>query len=280
MKSIKDIRIRFVGAGNMAASLIGGLLNKGLTASQISASDPGAVQRGYIENQFNVLTYNDNKAHFGMPDMVILAVKPQIMKQVLLDVAESITETSPLVISVAAGITTTQIANWLSTESSNDLSIVRTMPNTPALIGQGAIGMFANDQVSAAQKHLTEQVMDAVGTSVWLSKESQIDTVTALSGSGPAYFFMFMEYLQQAAEKLGLSPTDAALLTKQTAVGAALLAERSQESLGKLKDRVTSPNGTTAAALSHFAEADIKQTIETAVTAAHNRSIAMSKEFD
>jgi pyrroline-5-carboxylate reductase len=280
MKSIKDIRIRFVGAGNMAASLIGGLLNKGLTASQISASDPGAVQRGYIENQFNVLTYNDNKAHFGMPDMVILAVKPQIMKLVLLDVAESISETSPLVISVAAGITTTQIANWLSTDLSNDLSIVRTMPNTPALIGQGAIGMFANEQVSAAQKHLTEQVMDAVGTSVWLSKESQIDTVTALSGSGPAYFFMFMEYLQQAAEKLGLSPADAALLTKQTAVGAALLAERSQESLGKLKDRVTSPNGTTAAALKHFAEANIEHTIEMAVTAAHNRSIAMSKEFD
>jgi pyrroline-5-carboxylate reductase len=276
MKSIQDIRIRFVGAGNMAASLIGGLINKGMTASQITASDPGQNQRDYIEKQFQIMTFDDNNAHFGMPDIVVIAVKPQIMKQVLQDVAQSIVRTNPLVISVAAGITTGQICQWLEA----DLPVVRTMPNTPALIGQGAIGMFANDRVSENQLLMTEQVMDAVGTSIWVQDESQIDTVTALSGSGPAYFFMFMEYLQQAAEKLGLNAHDAALLSKKTAIGAALLAERSPETLSQLKDRVTSPNGTTAAALASFTEAHIDRIIEDAIKSAHHRSIELSKEFD
>lgn len=276
MKSIQDIRIRFVGAGNMAASLIGGLINKGITASQITASDPGQNQRDYIEKQFQILTYGDNNAHFGMPDIVIIAVKPQIMKQVLANVAGSIVRNKPLVISVAAGITTQQISGWLNAE----LPVVRTMPNTPALIGQGAIGMFANQAVNEEQKQMTEQVMDAVGTSIWVNDEAQIDAVTALSGSGPAYFYMFMEYLQQAAEKLGLNEADAALLTKKTAIGAALLAERSPESLSQLKDRVTSPNGTTAAALDSFSQDNIKQVIEHAIQAANDRSITLSKEFD
>lgn len=276
MKSIQDIRIRFIGAGNMAASLIGGLINKGLTASQITASDPGQNQRDYIEKQFQILTYGDNNSHFGMPDIVMIAVKPQIMKQVLQDVSPSIVKTNPLVVSVAAGITTTQINKWLNAQ----LPVVRTMPNTPALIGQGAIGMYANDLVNDNQLMMTEQVMDAVGTSIWVKDEIQIDTVTALSGSGPAYFFMFMEYLQQAAEKLGLSSDDAALLSKKTAIGSALLAERSPETLSQLKDRVTSPNGTTAAALESFTQAHIDQIIEQAIKSAHNRSIELSKEFD
>lgn len=276
MKSIEDIRIRFIGAGNMAASLMGGLINKGITASQISASDPGQNQREYIEKQFQILTYSDNNAHFGMPDMVIIAVKPQIMKQVLADVADNIQHTHPLVISVAAGITTDQIAQWLGV----DLPVVRAMPNTPALIGQGAIGMFANQLVTQQQQLLTEQVMDAVGTSIWVTEEGNIDAVTALSGSGPAYFFMFMQYLQQAGEKLGLSEKNAALLAKKTAIGSALLAERSPETLQQLKDRVTSPNGTTAAALESFADNHIQDVIEQALTAANNRSVELSKEFD
>ncbi|TDR18472.1 pyrroline-5-carboxylate reductase [Marinicella litoralis] len=276
MKSIQDIRIRFVGAGNMAASLMGGLINKGMTASQMTASDPGQNQRDYIERQFQILTFGDNNAHFGMPDIVIIAVKPQIMKQVLQDVASSIRRTHPLVISVAAGITTDQMAQWLGL----DLPIVRAMPNTPALIGQGAIGMFANQLVTKEQLLMTEQVMDAVGTSIWVTEEGNIDAVTALSGSGPAYFFMFMQYLQQAGQKLGLSETNAALLAKKTAIGSALLAERSPESLQQLKDRVTSPNGTTAAALESFTENNIEQVIEQALNAANDRSIALSKEFD
>jgi len=276
MKSIQDIRIRFVGAGNMAASLMGGLINKGITASQITASDPGKNQREYIEQQFQILTYDDNNTHFGMPDIVVIAVKPQIMKQVLKNVAPSIVRSNPLVVSVAAGITTDQIKQWLEV----NMAVVRAMPNTPALIGQGAIGMYANEWVTEQQKQLTEQIMDAVGTSIWVKKEAKIDAVTALSGSGPAYFFMFMEYLQQAAEELGLQAEDAALLTKKTAIGAALLAERSPETLAQLKQRVTSPKGTTAAALDSFTDNHIDRVIKQAIEAANNRSIELSKEFD
>ncbi len=276
MKTIKDVRIRFIGAGNMAASIMGGLINKGMGASQITASDPGPDQRAYIEKQFNIQSFSENNAHFGMPDMVIIAVKPQIMKQVLQDVAVSIRSAYPLLISVVAGITSQQINQWLQA----DLPVVRTMPNTPALIGQGAIGMYANTFVSAEQLTLTEQVMAALGTSIWVDEESQIDAVTALSGSGPAYFFMFMEYLQQAAQKLGLSAADATLLAKKTAMGAAMLADNSTESLQRLKDRVTSPNGTTAAALESFDASNIQQVIELALIAAHERSVELSKEFD
>lgn len=276
MRSIYDIRIRFVGAGNMAASLIGGLIAKGITASQITASDPGQNQRDHIEAQFQIQTYGDNNIHFGMPDIVILAVKPQIMKQVLADVKNSIENTNPLVISVAAGITTAQIERWLNP----GMAVVRTMPNTPALIGQGAIGLFANANVSAEQQQLTEQIMGAVGTAIWVSQEVNIDAVTALSGSGPAYFFMFMEHMQQAAEKLGLTPENAALLTKKTAVGAALLAERSPESLKTLRERVTSPNGTTAAALDSFKANAIDDVIQQAIQAANDRSVTLSQEFD
>ena len=280
MKNIEDIRIRFIGAGNMAASIMGGLISKGITASQITASDPGHEQRDYIEKQFQIQTFAENNAHFGMPDMVIIAVKPQIMKQVLADVSDNIRHTHPVVVSVAAGITTKQIAAWLDSGLNTDLPIVRTMPNTPALIGHGAIGMFANHAVTTEHKQLTEQVMDAVGTSIWVTEETNIDAVTALSGSGPAYFFMFMQYLQQAGQKLGLSESNATLLAKKTAIGSALLAERSPESLQQLKDRVTSPNGTTAAALDSFTQSHIDQVIEKAVNAANDRSVELSKEFD
>ncbi len=276
MKNIQDMRIRFVGAGNMAASLIGGLINKGLTSSQMTASDPQKNQRDYIEQQFQVQTFDDNNAHFGMPDVVVVAVKPQIMKVVLNDVAANLKAVNPLVISVAAGITTEQIVNWTHTNH----GVIRTMPNTPALIGQGAIGMYANNQVTQAQKYQTEQIMDAVGTSIWVDQEQQIDAVTALSGSGPAYFFMFMECLQEAAESIGLSSEQAALLTKKTAVGASLLAERSPESLMRLKDRVTSPNGTTYAALQTFEQNNMKEIVDRAVHAAFTRSIELSRVHD
>ncbi|WP_154223149.1 pyrroline-5-carboxylate reductase [Marinicella rhabdoformis] len=281
MKNITDLRIRFVGAGNMAASLIGGLINKGLMPSQITASDPGKNQREHIEKQFQVQTFSNNTEHFGMPDVVVIAVKPQIMQMVLESVKADFAQVNPLIISVAAGITTDQIARWTQVDETDlNHAIVRAMPNTPALIGQGAIGMFANAHVTDEQKHQTEQLMDAVGTSIWVTEEVNIDAVTALSGSGPAYFFMFMEHLQKAAEDLGLSPENAALLTKKTATGAALLAERSPESLRTLKDRVTSPNGTTYAALQSFEQSATDKTVKTALQAAFDRSIEMSKEFD
>ncbi|HHL30973.1 MAG TPA: pyrroline-5-carboxylate reductase, partial [Oceanospirillales bacterium] len=178
MKKLNDLKVRFVGAGNMATSLIGGLLKRGFLPSQITASDPGGHQRQIITEKFGVQTFKDNNLHFGIPDVVILAVKPQIMKKVAQDIANSVIETDALVISIAAGIKIEHLEKWLSAET----AIVRTMPNTPALIGEGATGLFANAQVSKEQKHLTEGIMDSVGISHWVDAEFKIDVVTALSG--------------------------------------------------------------------------------------------------
>ena len=275
MKKLTDLKVRFVGAGNMATSLIGGLINRGFMPSQITASDPGGHQRQIVTEKFGVQTFHDNNAHFGIPDIVVFAVKPQIMKRVVLDVADCIAETNALVISIAAGIKIEHMQKWLS----NDTAIVRTMPNTPALIGEGATGLYANSNVTKQQKHLTEGIMDSVGISHWVDEEYKIDVVTALSGSGPAYFFLFMEYMQKTAVELGLSPEVAAKLTEQTALGSAILAQRSSDDITLLREKVTSPNGTTEAALKSFDNSHLKETIQQAIKAANKRSIQLSDEF-
>lgn len=276
MKTLRDIQIRFIGAGNMATSLISGLLNKGLNTAQIKATNPNYNQREYIRKQFNIQVFDDNNEHFGWPDVVLMAVKPQVMKTAITEIRDNIHHTQPLVISVAAGITTAQMQDWLQQPS----AVIRTMPNTPAAIGQGAIGMFANGQVTSEQRSLCEQIMDAVGTSVWVTEETDMDIVTALSGSGPAYFFMFIQALQNAAEELGLSAENARLLTQQTAVGATLLAERSDRPISELIEQVTSPQGTTYAALSQFNQLQIDDIVKQAVTAAWQRSAELSADSD
>ena len=275
MKKLSNLKVRFVGAGNMATSLIGGLINRGFLPSQITASDPGGHQRQVVTEKFGVKTFSDNNEHFGIPDVVVLAVKPQIMKQVALDVAESVIETGALVISIAAGIKIEHLEQWIS----KDIPIVRSMPNTPALIGEGATGIFANANVSREQKHLTEAILDSVGISHWVDEEYKIDVVTALSGSGPAYFFLFMEYLQKTAVELGLSEEVAAKLTEQTALGSAILAQRSQDDITVLRQKVTSPNGTTEAALKSFQANDFAKIINQAVKAANHRSQELSEDF-
>jgi len=275
MKKLSNLKVRFVGAGNMATSLIGGLINRGFLPSQITASDPGGHQRQVVTEKFGVKTFGDNNEHFGIPDVVVLAVKPQIMKQVALDVAESVIETGALVISIAAGIKIEHLEQWIS----KDIPIVRSMPNTPALIGEGATGIFANANVSREQKHLTEAILDSVGISHWVDEEYKIDVVTALSGSGPAYFFLFMEYLQKTAVELGLSEEVAAKLTEQTALGSAILAQRSQDDITVLRQKVTSPNGTTEAALKSFQANDFAKIINQAVKAANQRSQELSEDF-
>ncbi len=275
MKKLTDLKVRFVGAGNMAASLIGGLIKRGFLPSQISASDPGHHQRQILTEKFGVHTYQGNNEHFGVPDVVILAVKPQIMKIVTQDIKYSVIETGALVISIAAGIKVEHLEKWLS----QDVSIVRTMPNTPALIGEGATGLFANDKVSKEQKHLTEGIMDSVGISHWVDEEFKIDIVTALSGSGPAYFFLFMEYMQKAAIELGLKPDVAAKLVEQTALGSAILAQRSMDSISLLREKVTSPKGTTESALTSFNNNKLETTIKQAIEAAYERSVQLSKDY-
>ncbi|MEZ5497265.1 MAG: pyrroline-5-carboxylate reductase [Gammaproteobacteria bacterium] len=275
MKKLSNLKVRFVGAGNMATSLIGGLINRGFLPSQITASDSGGHQRQVVTEKFGVKTFSDNNEHFGIPDVVVLAVKPQIMKQVALDVAESVIETGALVISIAAGIKVEHLEQWIS----KDIPIVRSMPNTPALIGEGATGLFANANVNREQKHLTEAILDSVGISHWVDEEYKIDVVTALSGSGPAYFFLFMEYLQKTAVELGLSEEVAAKLTEQTALGSAILAQRSQDDITVLRQKVTSPNGTTEAALKSFQANDFAKIINQAVKAANHRSQELSEDF-
>ncbi len=275
MKKLNQLKVRFLGAGNMATSLIGGLINRGFLPSQITASDPGGHQRQIVTEKFGVQTFDDNNAHFGVPDVVILAVKPQIMKKVACDIAASIVETGALVISIAAGIKIEHLQQWIA----KDAAIVRTMPNTPALIGEGATGMFANKYVTDRQKHLTEGIMDSVGISHWVDEEFKIDVVTALSGSGPAYFFLFMEYMQKTAIELGLKPEVAAKLTEQTALGSAILAQRSHDDITLLREKVTSPNGTTEAALNSFMQDNLEKTIKHALKAANERSVQLSKEF-
>ena len=275
MKKIEDLKVRFVGAGNMAVSLIGGLLKRGFMPSQITASDPGGHQRQVVTEKYGVQSFDDNNAHFGIPDVVIFAVKPQIMKKVALDVANSIAKTNALVISIAAGIKIEHLEEWLSAKT----AIVRTMPNTPALIGEGATGLFANSNVNQEQKHMTESIMDSVGISHWVDEEFKIDVVTALSGSGPAYFFLFMEYMQKTAVELGLSPEVAAKLTEQTALGSAILAQRSQDDITLLRQKVTSPNGTTEAALKSFENNGLESIVKQALTAANDRSVQLSKDF-
>ncbi|MCX7543907.1 pyrroline-5-carboxylate reductase [Marinicella gelatinilytica] len=274
MKSIKDIQIRFIGAGNMAASLISGLLNKGLNNGHIKATNPNYNQREYIRNRFKIQVFDDNNEHFGWPDVVVMAVKPQVMKTALTEIRDNIHNSTPVVVSVAAGITTQQMQQWLQ----HPTAIVRTMPNTPAAIGQGAIGMFANEHVTKSQRLMCEQMMDAVGTSVWVTKETDMDIVTALSGSGPAYFFTFIKALQAAAEELGLSKENATLLTQQTAIGAALLAERSDLSMLELIDQVTSPQGTTHAALTQLRDLNFEDIVKQAVIAATKRSAELSSD--
>jgi len=275
MKNLTDLKVRFVGAGNMATSLIGGLLNRGFLPSQITASDPGGHQRQVVTEKYGVQSFDDNNAHFGIPDIIILAVKPQIMKKVVLDIADSVASTNALVISIAAGIKIEHLEQWISSE----VAIVRTMPNTPALIGEGATGLFANVNVTKEQKHLTEGIMDSVGISHWVDEEFKIDVVTALSGSGPAYFFLFMEYMQKTAIELGLKPEVAAKLVEQTALGSAILAQRSSDDIKVLREKVTSPKGTTEAALNSFNNSNLEEIVKQALTAANDRSIQLSKDF-
>jgi pyrroline-5-carboxylate reductase len=276
MKTIRDIQVRFIGAGNMATSLISGLLNKGFNTGHIKATNPNYNQREYIRKQFNIQVFDDNNEHFGWPDVVVMAVKPQVMKTALTEIRDNIHHVQPLVVSVAAGITTEQMQAWLQQPT----AIIRTMPNTPAAIGQGAIGMFANPHVTDTQRQMCEQMMDAMGTSVWVTEETDMDIVTALSGSGPAYFFTFIKAMQTAAEELGLSPENARLLTQQTAVGASLLAERSDLTMAELIEQVTSPQGTTHAALNRFHELNIDDIVKQAVTAACQRSAELSADSD
>ncbi len=272
---IEDSRIAFIGCGNMARSLIGGLIANGMKAERLAAADPEEAQRRVLFDQFGIDTSADNPAVIAAADVVVFAVKPQVMPAVVGAAAASLKDTDKLIISIAAGIRLAAIRRWLDYPA----AAVRVMPNTPALIQAGAAALFANTHASASQRNIAEAMMRSVGAAIWLENEAQMDTVTALSGSGPAYFFYLMECMEKAAREMGLNAEQARLLTVETALGAAKMALVSRSDPQTLRRQVTSKGGTTEQAMNLFNENGLADTIGQAMQAARARSEALSMEF-
>ncbi len=270
-----DATIAFIGAGNMARSLIGGLLNSGYDRQRILATDPNEAARQQLTSTLGIAAYADNCEAAQQADVVVLAVKPQQLQAVCGELADTVQQYKPLIVSIAAGIRSSDIDRWLG----GDMAIVRAMPNTPALVGSGASGLYANAAVSTEQKERAENILRAVGITVWVPKETLLDAVTAVSGSGPAYFFLFMEALSEAGERLGLNAEDARLLTLQTALGAARMAMESEEPFATLREKVTSPGGTTEAALKVFAREGCSEIIDQAAQAAYQRAGELAEQL-
>lgn len=246
--------LSFIGAGNMAAAMIAGLLQHSFPAEKIQASHPRRQQGETLQSRFHIQVTNDNKQACKEADVIIFAVKPQVLPSVLEECRGTLQEreSAPLFISVAAGVDLANIENNLFPGA----RIVRLMPNTPATIGLAATGLVGNDHMTAEDKSTATMLADAIGISVWLETEAQIDIVTAVSGSGPAYVFYFMQALIEAAVKQGLPENLAKRLVQQTLLGSVQLTIASSESLAELRKRVTSPGGTTAAGLSALLEAN------------------------
>ena len=267
--------IGFIGAGNMAASLIGGLIEAGFSANNIWASDLDLEKLNILKQRYKINIDQDNQIIAKSVEVLVFAVKPQVMKQTAQDLQKIIQNKKPLIITIAAGIRSDDFQNWLG----GNQAIIRCMPNTPALIQCGATALFSNSSVSEQQKHLAESLLRSVGITVWVTEESQLDVVTALSGSGPAYFFLIMDALEQAAIKLGLTAETAHLLTLQTTLGAAKMALESEHSLEQLRNNVTSPGGTTEAALKTLFSANISSILHDAINAAKIRSAELAEQF-
>jgi pyrroline-5-carboxylate reductase len=264
--------ITFIGGGNMATSIIGGLIQSGHPAQTITVCDPHSDKREALSAQFGIHTLEDNLAACANADVIVIAVKPQAVKSALLPLNPLIKQNQPLLLSIVVGITTDTFETWLS----HEISLVRTMPNTPALFSCGATGLYANKNTTQSQKDTAESLMRAVGISLWVEKESLLDAVTALSGCGPAYFFLIMEAMSRTAQEMGLKATDADLLSAQTALGAAHMALQSDDTLSTLRERVTSKGGATAAAIEVLQANQIDAIFERAMQAAKSRSEALA----
>lgn len=268
--------IAFIGGGNMAASILGGLIASGVDPSRLWASDPNPESLTALQALAPINTTANNADAIAAADIVVLAVKPQIMATVAKAIAPLLTDTQPLFISIAAGITSASLDQWLGGKQ----SIVRCMPNTPALVQTGATALFANNQVSDLQRQQAQHILEAVGIAMWVEQEAELDIVTAVSGSGPAYFFLVMEAMQAAGREMGLSAEVAEKLTLQTALGAAKMATQGGVDAAELRRRVTSPNGTTERALGIFEEGDLRGLFLSALTGAKLRSEELAKELE
>lgn len=267
--------ICFIGAGNMSRSLIGGLLASGYDKSKVWASDPNTDTTDSLSQRFGIKCYNDNQQAIQQADILVLAVKPQQLQALCKSLAPSVQEKKPLLISIAAGVRSADIDRWLG----GGQAVVRSMPNTPALIQTGATGLFANPKVTTTQKADAEHILRAAGLTLWVNQENQLDAVTALSGSGPAYYFLFMEAMEAAGKQLGLDPKTAHLLTLQTAFGAAKMALESSDDCATLRQQVTSPNGTTEQAIKSFESDQFSDIVSRAMHASHKRAQQLADEL-
>ena len=267
--------VAFIGGGNMARSLIGGLIRDGALATSITVAEPHPDLRAALARDFAVATHAENVAAARDASALVLAVKPQVMKTVCAGLREIAQARKPLIVSIAAGIRVDQLDAWLG----GNLAIVRCMPNTPALLGAGAAGLCANAACSAVQRALAQNILSAAGLVVWINDEAQMDTVTALSGSGPAYFFLLTEALIDAAVARGLTRETAQELAVQTCLGAGRMLREDGATPAELRRRVTSPNGTTQAALDSFAADGFSQIVARAVAAAARRGGELSAQL-
>ena len=273
---MKTNKIGFIGGGNMASSLISGLIASGHAPDQIWVSDINPDALTTLEHELKVNTSVNNDDIIKAVDVVVLAVKPQALSAVAQSIAAQIQQRKSLVVSIAAGISQSSLSRWLGV----DTAIVRCMPNTPALVLTGATALHANNKVTAEQRNLAESILRAVGIALWVEDEAELDAVTAVSGSGPAYYFLLMEAMEKAALELGLSEGTARLLVQQTALGAAKIALESSESPEQLRKRVTSSGGTTQQAIETFEQGGFTELVSKALHAARDRSIEMSKQME
>ncbi|MEZ5484227.1 MAG: pyrroline-5-carboxylate reductase [Lysobacteraceae bacterium] len=267
-------RILFIGGGNMARSLIGGMIARGVPASRIAVVEPVSASRESLNRQFGVTTAESPETIAAGADVVVLAVKPQVMRNVCASL-RPLLASKALLVSVAAGLRSDQINAWMGGER----AIVRVMPNTPALLGAGAAGLYANAKVSQRQRKEAETLMESTGLVRWIEHEARMDVVTALSGSGPAYVFLLAEAMQAAAEAQGMDADTARALAAQTVLGAARMLTESGEDAAELRRRVTSPNGTTHAAIQSFEGDGFRAMVDRAINAATERGRSLSAEF-
>jgi len=272
---MKTEKIGFVGGGNMAACLMTGLIQSGFSAQNIWVSDVSEEVLQKLAANLNVNTTTENTQLAQAVDVIVLAVKPQVLREAAQEIAAIVQKKQSLVVSIAAGICQKSLSHWLG----EHVAIVRSMPNTPALVMSAVTALHANEYVSEDAKQLAENILRAVGITLWVEHESELDAVTAVSGSGPAYFFLLMEAMEWAAVELGLNEKTARILVQQTALGAAKIALESVDTPAQLRQRVTSPGGTTQKALEVFEQGEFKQLVSKALHAARDRSVELSKEL-
>jgi len=268
--------VAFIGGGNMARSLIGGLVARGRSVDAIRVAEPVAALRDALKQDFGVACAEHAADAAEGADVWVLAVKPQVMREVCAALLPLAQAHRPVVVSIAAGITTEQLDRWLG----GGLPVVRAMPNTPALLGAGITGLFANARTSEAQRADADALLEAVGPTVWIDDETRMDAVTAVSGSGPAYVFLLAEAMQAAGIAQGLSPEAARALVQQTLLGAATMLVRQDEPADVLRKRVTSPGGTTQAAIETFEAGGFRELVDRAIHAATERGRQLSAAND